>query len=378
MYLIALHRKYFDAEYLTYRFATIKKIFKTKRKMRKIYIAVFCLMATLVILSGCKKSSTSLVGNWIRRGDFGGPARSDAVSFVIGNKAYICSGYGVDVSLNYRHWLNDLWEYTPKTDSWTQKASLPDSIFLGRIGATAFSINTKAYVGLGQDSISQANLHKDFWQYDQALDTWTRKSDFLGVARSYAVSFSINDTGYVGTGTNGNLLKDFYKYNPVGDSWTQIPDIGGYKRYGASAFVINGKGYVCLGLGDDGYSSDFWMYDPAIGAWKAKRQTKNATDSSFDDQYGPIDRMNAVAFVINSKGYVTTGSNGSALTDAWEYDPVNDLWAQKTSFEGSARYGAAAFSVENRGFVLTGRNGTPRFEDVWEFDPTEAYNANDK
>jgi hypothetical protein len=41
---------------------------------------------------------------------------------------------------------------------------------------------------------------KDFWQYDTAANTWQAKSDFQGGLRKFAVGFSINNKGYIGTG----------------------------------------------------------------------------------------------------------------------------------------------------------------------------------
>ncbi len=61
------------------------------------------------------------------------------------------------------------------------------------------------------------------WEYDQESNSWTRKTDFIGSARNYAVSFTLNDTGYVGTGFDGSYLSDFYRYIQATDSWQAIP-----------------------------------------------------------------------------------------------------------------------------------------------------------
>lgn len=327
-----------------------------------------CFFACAVMFASCSKDNTSvtLVGNWIKRSDFEGVARSEAVAFTIGDKGYVGLGY------NGKTRLKDLWEYNLEQDYWTQKASFPDTAS-GRTSAVAFSIGTKGYITTGNDG---ENYLKDLWEYDQETNTWTRKADFGGTARYDAVAFNLNNKGYVGTGYDGNYLKDFWQYDPGADSWTQIASVGGSKRVGGTAFVIDGKAYVCCGLNNGSYITDFWMFDPSTESWTEKRKIANVSDESYDDAYA-ITREYGVAFVINSKAYLTGGINSSILSDTWEYDPATDLWKKKTAFEGAARYGTVALSLGNRGFITTGRSSSYRFDDCWEFLPDADYNKND-
>ncbi|HEX2630479.1 MAG TPA: hypothetical protein VHM26_15775, partial [Chitinophagaceae bacterium] len=73
-----------------------------------------------------------------------------------------------------------------------------------------------------------------------------------------------------------------------------------------------------------------------------------------------------------------TGEKSSSLTSTtWQYDPSNDLWKEKTAFEGSARTGSVAFSVGNRGFVMTGRSGSLSFDNMYELQPDIEKNDDD-
>lgn len=81
--------------------------------------------------------------------------------------------------------------------------------------------------------------------------------------------------------------------------------------------------------------------------------------------------------MINGKGYIATGDNGSLISTVWEYEPTTDLWTQKTDFQGSARNNAVSFSINNRGFVATGKTGSQYIDDVWEFEPYAEDNEND-
>src|SRR5690349_1582994 len=78
----------------------------------------------LVLLPACTKSTSGdddLIGNWLRTSDFEGKARSEAVSFVIGDKAYLATGYNDTERERYK----DLWQYDVDQKYWTQMTDFP-------------------------------------------------------------------------------------------------------------------------------------------------------------------------------------------------------------------------------------------------------------
>jgi N-acetylneuraminic acid mutarotase len=346
----------------------------TNNKQKKVNIMrkkIFLFSILLLLITGCKKEGDSdtadLIGNWKKFSDFEGNARSDAVVFTIGNKAYVGTGY------NGSDRLNDFWEYDPQLNNWTRKADFPG---VARTGAVAFATNTKGYVGTGYDG--NGNKLKDFWAYDPNTDKWDSISSFMGSARYGAVAFSINNKGYVGTGYDGNYLKDLWEYDPSINQWSQKLSLSGAKRRDAIAFVINGKGYICTGVNNGTYENDFWEYDPSVDQWNKKRSISNVSEDEYDDDYTSIIGINKVAFSINGKGYVATGGQSTAGTDVWEYDPVSDLWTQKTSLEASGRMDAVAFTVGNFCYITTGSNGSYYFDDLLGFEPNAAQVSLDK
>jgi N-acetylneuraminic acid mutarotase len=328
-------------------------------------ILLLSVISSIILSCGKGSSSTTVIGNWVSKSDFDGVARSEAVSFVINDTAYIGTGF------DGTNRLSDLWEYDAVKNFWIQKADLPAP---GRSSAIAFAVAGKGYVGTGFDGI---NKLKDMWQYDPVANSWAQKGDFAGSARYDAVAFAIMDKGYVSTGFDGNYLKDFWQYDPLDDSWTLEPGFGGSKRMAAVAFVYNNKGYIVTGTNNGTAVNDFWEYDPSTPAWNQKRQIANISTDTYDDNYTDIIRSNAVAFIIGDKAYLTTGENGSLLSSTWEYDFVNDVWTSKQAFEGAARTGAVAFTTSIGGFVVTGRSSTNPFDDLRQFFPEQTYNAND-
>src|SRR5438874_968214 len=107
----------------------------------------------------------------------------------------------------------------------------------------------------------------------QALNSWTQKAN-LAVGRDEAVSFTIGNKAYIGTGYQSGSanLKDFWEYNQATDTWTQKADFAGSGRYLGSGFSIGNKGYIVCGIHLPSYtfSNDLWEYDPSTDVWTEK------------------------------------------------------------------------------------------------------------
>ena len=191
---------------------------------------------------------------WTKKANFPGAPRAVAIGFSIGSKGYIGTGR----TDNFLVYFNDFWEYDPSKDTWTQKADFGGS---ERYAATAFVIGNKAYVGMGTErKVSEFHFKKDFWEYDQQTNIWTRKADFAGNSRELASAFVINSKAYVGIGFNGNFLKDFWEYDPSYDTWKRIADFAGGERYAGIGFSINGNGYIGMGMSPILEKNDLWKF----------------------------------------------------------------------------------------------------------------------
>jgi N-acetylneuraminic acid mutarotase len=113
---------------------------------------------------------------------------------------------------------DELWEYDPATNSWTQKASLPTTP--ARNSVVSFSIGTKGYIGIGykeQYTGLPAEYYNDFWEWDQATNVWTKAADYPGSPRYGAFGVSIGNKAYIGTGSDyiTAYLPDFWEYDPT-------------------------------------------------------------------------------------------------------------------------------------------------------------------
>ncbi|MEL1253298.1 kelch repeat-containing protein [Flavobacterium sp. DGU38] len=326
---------------------------------------LFAALLSGLFFTGCSNDDEDdeLVGNWIKKSAFDGPARSSATSFVIGDYAYIATGYTGD------EYLKDLWAYNSNGDYWEQKADFTGT---GRSSASSFVLNDKGYVGLGYDG---TNKLKDFYQYDPIGNTWTQKTDFAGTARYGAVGFQVGGKAYFGTGYDGNYLKDFYQYNDTNNAWTLVSGFSGNKRRNATVFVINDKAYLGTGVNNSVNQEDFWEFNPSTEVWTRLRDIDQDDDDdySWNNDYA-ITRSNASSFSLNGLGYVV---GGEGIKTVWEYNPSTDLWVERTALEGAARTDAVGFAINNRGFLMLGRIGSTYFDDAWEFKPLEVQNDDD-
>ena len=345
--------------------------------MKRIYFHLFSLFVLFTLFS-CHKNNIPYTqsGNWVTESQLNGPARSEAVSFVINNFAYLGTGWD---GLNTRY--NDFWRFDPINNVWSQVSSMP--LGTERSSGFAFATNNKGYVGTGYNGFSYL---KDFYEFDPVLNAWVQKTDFLGGIRYEAAAFGLNNLGYAGTGFDGNnALKDFYQYDPSQDKWVDI-GFSGNKRYGAVTFTYQNKAYLVTGVNSGVMQTDFWVYNPAsdTAKWSELNHISNFTDQAFDDLYTTIARWNGAAFVIGDKAYISTGENGIYYTYTWEYTFATDLWAAKTPFVGPATTGAVGFSLSSTsgggGYVGTGRSspGQAGASDyLRQFFPLQTQNPNE-
>ncbi|MDR2040120.1 MAG: hypothetical protein LBQ60_19525 [Bacteroidales bacterium] len=372
-----------------------------------------------VVFSACSGSSEDeYVGNWEYIGDFAGPGRAHAATFVIDNVGYVCAGDN-----GYKTSRRDLWKVVIDSNGEGSWSNTTDSLPKGmeRQRAVGFSVNGKGYVGTGWDG--DQKVMRDFWEYDPAKSgqlnpdgtsaAWRQVAPMPAergaVERYDALSFELNGVVYVGTGYTAGAdkqsLLDFWEFVPPADEnslgeWKEAPSIKGSKRRGAVAFVIDGYAYVCTGANSGNTGAyDFWRFDGT--EWTQLRNIISYDDDDdYDDKYErKMLRQRAVAFVINKKGYIALGSavsSGSPYT-TWEYEtPVysditlitGDIWTQKTSFFNNSytgnRDGAFVLSFPGKGrggedlvLIGCGQQSSAFTEDIWRFYPDDEDNTKD-
>lgn len=290
-------------------------------------------------------------GTWTQKADLVGVARTNACGFSIGTKGYICCGFDANAGLT----LDDLWEYDPSGNSWTQRANIP----VRRQGAVAFTIGTKGYIGTGQDT---TNL-RDFWEWDQPTNVWTQKQNFLSTARTEASGFSAGGKGYIGMGNDNANKYDLYEYNPSTNAWTLKAYHPLTGRNGCIGFAINGMGYIASGYASGNVYKQIYEYNPSLDTWTFMGMTN-------------IPAYGMAACVVGNTAFFGTGIDDNSMyyNNFSQWDAVNDTIAL-TPFGGTSRYNAVSFSIGNSVFIGTGFDSWVT-NDLWEYATTVGVDEN--
>jgi len=210
---------------------------------------------------------------------------------------------------------------------------------------------------------------------------WVKVADFGGGAICGGSTFTINDYAYVCVGNGGGYTPSYkricYRYDPKMDVWKRLADLpttANFRQEGVG-FSIIGKGYITggmyEGLASFSYPIDTWEYDPIKNLWYQR--------SNFP-RIGGI--WKGTAFSIDSLGYVGLGIAGfvdsyhepGEKNDFYQFNPKTNKWTQLNDFPGAPRSGAVGFSMNGKGYVGLGYrydlgSGFNFYTDFWEYDP---------
>jgi N-acetylneuraminic acid mutarotase len=295
----------------------------------------------------------SAYGSWAQVGSFPGQGRSDAVGFTIGSTGYLGSGLANDGATA----LSDFYSYNAAANTWTQIDSIHnDTASFPRYDAVAFAFDTTAYVLTGTNQLYYFN---DIWRYSPSTNTWIQQpvppSTFS--PRSGAISWVYNSQGYIVTGytpgsstATGNLCYDFWRFTPGSDTstqgWYRLRDIYNtsgesyddsytdIERTGGNGFLILGqptgdKAYVTLGSANGVDVTFTWEYTFSTDLWNEKTPYEG-TARTGACSWTLTGSVPSTAGVATTRGFIGTGLNqGStaAFSDCEEFFP-NQVYNQ--------------------------------------------------
>lgn len=199
-----------------------------------------------------------VLNTWSQKAPFPGPARYGAAAFAIGQNGY----YGLgNIGSSTGPFVNDFYEYNAISDTWTQKASFPG---IARYGVCGIGTSTAGYAGFGfENNGATSAFFYDWWEYSPLSNSWTQKSNLPAAARSYPGVFCLNDIIYAGTGNIGaSAASDFFKYDPAINQWQPLANFPGGGRWLVSSLSIGNAGYFGFGDNFNTLFNDWWEYSP--------------------------------------------------------------------------------------------------------------------
>ncbi len=290
--------------------------------MKKVLLAVTLLLFVF---------SSQAQFTWKVKNEFPGAKRKWSAGFEVNGKAYLIGGCLSEAPVVYS---NNVWEYNPINDIWTQKNNFVRNLSL----PSYFTLNGHGYIVGGVDD--SYTDRRELYQYDETNDTWVAKAPYPTTIRE-SFHFVINNKAYVGQ-------SGMYEYDPTANSWTSKASYPGPHTINPTCFSIGNYGYA--GLGSDGGATlydSIYKYDPSNNTW--------VTIAHFPG----IPRSGAKAFVLNNKAYVVGGYsyiNGQRyeLGDCYEYDPASDTWSAVPGMPGTPRESVTAFAINGNGYIVAG------------------------
>lgn len=225
--------------------------------------------------------------------------------------------------------LNDLWCY--KNQEW-KKIEPTGTGPSPRHSHAAAVLDGLMYVYGGTDG---TNVFNEMWEYDPVADQWTQKP-WTGPYNAPQVYENTLASGgdssnylylYGGRDQNGNLRTASYRYNvKTGEaSSVWVPNNPGV-RAGASTVEYEGKVYLFGGIGGEPptYQNDVWVFDPQSGQW-TKLEPQRDPDHGFPPPraYAIINKLAKIAGVIA----VSHGNDSKQeFDDYWHLDLTRNQW----------------------------------------------------
>lgn len=244
--------------------------------------------------------------------------RACAVCFVVNDQAYVFAGR--DSADTYR---NDLWRYTPATDSWENLGATP---LAKRVNATACVCGDVVYLGLGFCGRynNDSSYLRDWWSYVPATQKWTRLKDYPNHYTDCATAFADDGELYVGYGFNLNYRRDMFRYNIAENSWDSIDVNVAFHGYPTRSF--GGTGTTCggrhfMGTGYYRHSLNWWAELVDGNHWEQRAevpgQARTLAASAATDHY---------IYLCGGIHYGGVNTNGAVLQDVRRYNPEKDEW----------------------------------------------------
>jgi N-acetylneuraminic acid mutarotase len=281
---------------------------------------LFFLIAFVFSYSAFKAQS------WAQLPDFPGLQRDDGVAFIINNKAYCGTGL--------REWAltGDFYSLDLTTETWITVASMP----LGkeRQYACGFTDGTNGFVFGGEFGGTDLN---DLWMYSPATNSWTAKTSKPGNGVRGASCFVIGNVAYIigGAFTTTDAINEVWAYDMVANTWSQKNNLP-FTNWRGSGASANSKGYLVFGMNvNQAFNRYLYEYDPGSDNWTYK----STFSGGYGKNYATMQAINDDLFVFSGKDSLNTYNN-----DLWVYNLISNSWFNVNTFPNTARKGGMGFT----------------------------------
>jgi N-acetylneuraminic acid mutarotase len=236
-------------------------------------------------------------------------------------------------------------EYDPGTDSWRERAPMPEG---GTHNGIAV-LDGKIYIAGGfagnRHTLPQAALYS----YQPATDIWRKLAPLggpLGSISLTAVDGRIHAFGGRVMGED-TTIATHQVYDPGTDKWRDATPMPSSRDH-AGIWVVDGKVHIFGGrtAGSDSSVTLHEIYDPKTDKWSTAAPMPSARSSGAFAEY------RGLLFFAGGE-CKTAGSARTTFDENEAYDPKSGKW-RKLAALPSGRHGFAAASVGNLLYYLGG------------------------
>ena len=237
--------------------------------------------------------------------------------------------------------------------------------------ATAFALNGDIYVFGGKLSDNSYSNH--LYKYSVNNNQWLDLGQTPLQARVNPVAIVLNNKAYIGLGYNKKgiynseaYLKDFYQYDATTNQWNRLADYPDNRTNDAVIFTL--YGYIYAGLGFNGFTEQFYRYDPQQNLWSSASEQ---TIKPF-----PLRCTSAVAVSSNNRAFVGTGYRKGSHNEWYEYQANTNNWLKRSSVPDKGRQDAAAVASEKYAYLFGGWHYGDTLTTGFYFEDIMRYNIN--
>lgn len=212
-----------------------------------------------------------------------------------------------------------------------------------RSGAVSFTANGYGYLCCGFDGIKSLN---DFWKYDPKTDGWERLTNYPGKPSVYHTAFVIDSFAYVFYGAvqthTGSITGtgETYKYNIYKDDWTELESNLSSSAYSGVSFVSDNSGYI-TDLTSGGLTNII-QYNPQVDFF-----TNRPLNSGLPSNNGNM------ALSVMDLGYILF--TGSSTTSIHSVNPADNLTVNRLSSSNWRSIDGLAFPIDHTIYNITGK-----------------------
>lgn len=214
----------------------------------------------LITYSGALYEYNPVSDSWKYLSSFPTGNRPGITGFALGGNAYFGTGNGVVPGANGTYPPSkDFWKYDVSQNTWTPIDDFPG---LARSAAVSFVVGEKAYVGLGFDGIGAPPIYTDVWRYDAATNKWDQVADFPESNGLPGILFSNDTKGYIGVPANNALHQGrMFEYDPAGNAWREIKTFPSGSSLETHSFFLDNRSFVIGGWWSE-ITSQVWEFVP--------------------------------------------------------------------------------------------------------------------